>query len=459
MIGAGLSGLAATHHLLKAGADVRLLESTPRCGGYAGTTEVDGFRFERGPNTIQASSRNFRELCGEIGIADKLRPASPDVKKRYIYHRERLVALPTNPLALATTKLFSVREKLYLASEPLRKFSAPGPGAPEPSAFDLFADRIGCEPARLLAAAFVRGIYAGDARKLGARSAFPRLWKLLTEHGGLVRGMLRSRPPKNAAKAPGPDVPRTSLLSFEGGLEELVQALELRAEKALNLGDPVVQLERHGDAFHATCASGQTFQAQRVLLCTSAVDASALLSNLGLDPKSQQTLQGIECASVGQVQLGFEKDALQSLPSGFGFLVPPAFEGPETLRILGCIFVSCAFPWRAPAGGTALSCIYPLDALAGLDDNAAGELACSELARALGLAQAPIPAALQVIHREHAIPQYTLGHADRMQELEEDLARVAPGMIVGGNWVHGVGVEQVVQRAKAAAQTALGFAQ
>src|SRR5215211_4268124 len=131
VVGAGVSGLACAFDLARAGADVRVLEAAPRPGGVVGTLEVAGFRFERGPNTIQASAAEFRRLCADLGLLERLIVSSDAARERYLFHRGALRALPSSPVALLATPLLSARGKLRLLSEPLRRFTPPAPGEAE----------------------------------------------------------------------------------------------------------------------------------------------------------------------------------------------------------------------------------------------------------------------------------------------------------------------------------------
>jgi oxygen-dependent protoporphyrinogen oxidase len=455
VIGAGLSGLACAFDLARGGADVRVLEASERAGGVAGTIEQDGFRFETGPNTLPASADAFRTLCGDLGIADRLIAASAGARTRYLFHEGRLRALPTGPLSFLSTPLFSAREKLRIASEPLRRRAPVPDDAPEPTASELFAERLGEEPTRLLAGAFVRGIYAGDVDELGARSAFPRLWRMVNEHGGLVRGVLAGRRAEDARDAdtlPGPRVARSRLLSFPGGLGELTGALTCALGELLSTGTEVRALERHGDTWRVLAAGGDAVTADAVVLATPVHVAARLLAPL-VPPATTAALEGVVCASVTLIHLGFDERELRC-PEGFGFLVPPPARGadPGPLAILGAIFASNLFAGRAPAGHASLACFYRSEDLAGLDADTVVARVAGELAVALGLPRAPRPAANRIIAWPRAIPQYRVGHAERMRIV---LASLPAGLHLAGNVTSGVGVDPVVARGREVARALL----
>lgn len=452
ILGGGLAGLACGHTCLEGGLEPLVLEASPRAGGVVGTREIDGFRFEAGPNTLQASAGSFRQLCGELGLDRELTVSDPSANVRWLWTAGALRPLPGSPPALLRTPLFDRSTKLRLASEPLRRWRPPAPSAPEPTLAELLEERLGREPTELLAGAFVRGIYAGDHTRLGARSAFPRLWSLLEQHGGLVRGLLAGRrrarraQRKGAPSPPGPDVPATRLLSLPGGLQRLVDALVGRLGGHLQLESEVLGLRREGSEWVCERRQGGPLRAPRVVLCVGAEAAAGLLEpHLGSEHRA--FVAGIPHSSVRLAHLGFAPGEL-SLPPGFGYLVPPRETGPEAPRSLGTIFASNLFGDRAPAGGAAVSCFYAAEAVEKLDAMSFCDLAAADLARALGLDSAPRPAATWTVLWRRSIPQYLPEHDRRFEALEADLGRRAPGLDLAGSWTRGVSVEHVIERGR-----------
>jgi oxygen-dependent protoporphyrinogen oxidase len=450
VLGGGLAGLACAHAAHEAGVDVGVLEAGDRAGGVVGTHEVGGFRFEAGPNTVQAGSHTFREIAGELGIEGELIASSDSARTRWLWHRGKLRALPGSPPAFLASPLFGIGSKLRLATEPLRRWRPPAASAPEPTLAEVLTERLGRQTTDLLAGAFVRGIYAGDHRELGARSAFPRLWRLLEEHGGLVRGMLAASRRGVRAELPGPDVPASRLLSFEGGLGRLVEAFGAALGDRLQLKAEAVALEREADHWRVTCADGARHQTRRVVLALPARATARLLEGQ-LGPEQLRFLRDLPHASVRLAHLGFAPGELR-LPQGFGYLVPPLEGGRGAPRCLGTIFASNLFPRRAPAGGAAVSAFYALDGVRDLDDSAFADLAASDLARALGLERALRPARSWTLEWRDAICQYRPGHDEGVRALEADLARNAPGLAVAGAWTHGVSVEQTLHRGRSVGQ-------
>lgn len=448
VVGAGLSGLACAHSLRRAGREVLLLEASDRPGGVSRTVEERGFRFELGPNTIPASSRSFRELVAEVGLDARLVAADESSKRRMLFHGGRLVELPAGPLGFLSTPLLSVGSKLRVLSEPFRKWTAPSDDEEEPGLDAFLADRLGEQAMRTLGGAFVRGVHGGEIDQLGARSAFPRLWELARDHGGLFRGAWRTR----SRGASSDSFRRGTLISFPHGIQELVDALADELGDSLLTSSPVGGLERRESSWEVRTAAGDRVHGDHVVLAVGAPAAARLLHRLDPDSPAHELLERVELASITLVQLGFDAGDLE-LPRAFGFLVPPDEARREGApKALGVLFGSRLFPGRAPEGASSVTCIYRADHLGSADPV---ETALADLRLALGRDRALEPSVRRVLEWGPVLPQYTVGHAERMAELAGRLRQSHPGLHLAGNYMAGVSVEHVIQRGRSVAQRIL----
>jgi len=379
VLGAGLSGLACAFDLARAGRDVQLIESAARAGGVVGTIEREGFRFEIGPHTLPSGSESFRALCADLGLAGRLVSSRPEARERYLWHRGKLRALPASLPAMIATPLLSAGSKLRIASEVLRRYHPPADGS-EPDMQSFLVERLGREAALRLGGAFVRGVYAAELAELGAASAFPRMYQAALEHGGLVRGLARR--PKTAG---GLD-----LVSFPGGLQELVDALAGALGPRLRLAEAALSVERNGPTWRVR--TGQApHEAPELVLALPLHPALELLRGLGIEAPE---LAPVRHAHVLLVHAGYARADLPAFPRGFGFLVPPpeAGSGPGP-RALGMIFASNLFAGRAPQGCVSVAGFYRGEELEALDETARIAQAGRDLALALGLPAAPRPLA------------------------------------------------------------------
>lgn len=455
VVGAGIAGLTCAHALAKAGRGVTCLEASDAPGGVMRSLRKDGYLFEAGPNTVPASGADFRRLVAEIGLADRLQISRGGAATRYLWHGGRLVALPHGPGGLLTTPLLSLGAKLRAMSEPLRRLRGDTHVTPEPSFEEFLTERIGREATRTLAGAFVRGVYASEVDMLGARSAFPRLWRLAHEHGGLVRGLLGA---KRARKAPaevfeGPDTRRTDLLSFPDGLAELPKALAHELGANLRLNESVQELERGPGGWTLRLESGETISATSVVLATPARVTHGLLSLAAPDRLDLDGLYAVEQASITGVYLGLTG---AQLPQAFGFLVPPDEpRGPHAPAVLGALFLSSIFEGRAPDGGSTVSMMLPSAEVQNMSDERLIRHAHDQLALAIGHAAAGQVRTSVIARIDAAIPIYTIGHSERISALRRSISRAMPGLELAGSWLAGVSVNDCIASGKAAAEAVL----
>ena len=452
VIGAGATGLACAHTLHRRGVEVLCLESGRAPGGIMTTQQEGGFLFEQGPNTIPASAPCFRRLTQEAGLLDRLTVSNPAASLRLVYRNGRLHPLPTGPLEFARSKLLSVGGKLRLMSEPFRPMSKVGLFDAEPSLQEFLVDRLGQEAAQVLGGAFVRGVYAAELDELGARSAFPRVFNLANDAGGIVRGVLKAR---KAAKnqpgtpLPGPSLPPGSLLSFPRGLGELPLVLARGLGQRLLLGRGATEIERGAGGWVVTVDDGARFRAESIVLATGPRDAHALLAMATPDRTDVRQLLDLPTANISVVHLGLSQ---ANLPPAFGFLVPPDAEPVDSApRLLGALFPSNIFKGHAPAGGAVVSAIYHSASLAGLDSKASVQLALEDLRRGLGYQPGTLETA-RIRHWKGVIPRYGVGHDRKMADLHSTVRRALPKFVMAGTWHGGVSVEDRFKTGIAAAE-------
>jgi oxygen-dependent protoporphyrinogen oxidase len=452
VVGAGLAGLAAAEALVRRGLDVAVLEGGSQAGGVVGSRVVGsgGTRWllESGPHSVPATARSFSAAVERLGISDRLVTSLPAARERRLLWGGRLVALPASPLGLLTTRLVSWRTKLRFLRERSLAFTPPASG--EPTLHELVAQRFGVDAADRIAGAFVRGVYAGDARSLGARSAFPRLWRGLVEHGSLLGFVAASR----AASESGAS--RDTLLSFANGMGELPAAFARFLGPRLALNTRVTAISRDGTTFTARLAAGDTRCARALVLATPAHATAALLAPLvAHDERAARAvtaLADVHTNGVSIVHLLFARRPSRWLP-GFGFLVPPEEERERGTHLLGVLAPSNVFADRAPDGGALASCFVPSSRESRADVAAR---TVRELAAALGLATD----ALTPTHVEWndwpatagGIPAYTPGYAERSAALDAALARALPNLALVGSYTRGVSVDDVLEHAGVAAQ-------
>jgi len=453
VVGAGLGGLVLAHSLRAQGEEVTVLEAAARPGGPMHSERRDGYLLESGPNSFIDRDAAFRELIDALGLTGAVVRARPEAKRRYLVHRGRLEALPGKPPEILGTPLLSKGGKLRALAEPL--LARRGPAGDE--TLEEFGQRhFGAEATARLLDAVQTGIYAGRIGELSAQSTFPRLVQFEREARSLLLGLLRAR-------RAGPREARPGTASFEGGMGQLVDALAAKLGDALVLDSKVESIERTSGQGQPDATSGRRetaptsdggwrirtrsteLQAERLVLAVHPRIASELVR--GLDAPLADALAAIPHAPMAVVHLGIPRERVAHPLDGFGFLAPAI----ENRGLLGCIFSSSTFSGRAPEGRVLLTVLlggrrHP--ERVDLDDRALVLHVRDEL-RSLVDLQAE-PELVHVVRHKLGIPQYTVGHAARMQTIQRRLDAL-PGLELCGWGYRGVGVLDVFQGARALA--------
>jgi oxygen-dependent protoporphyrinogen oxidase len=435
--GAGIAGLAAALELQSRGREVLVIDPADRPGGVMRTDHVAGYVIERGPNTAQLKAPMLRFLEAR-GLEEALVPARPASRLRHVLRDGVLVPVPMSTLGLLRTPLLSARGKLRLLGEP---FARRGDAANETVA-EFVARRGGDEVLRALVGPFLTGVYAGDEHQLGAQAVLGEAVRLERSHGSLAVGgvmsMLRRRRERGM---PG---------SYAGphGFGPLARQLAAQLHEAPALGSRVTRIEADGNGWHLEIGapSGSfALRARSVLLAVPAHAAAGMLR--GVDHEVAAALAGIEHASLVTASLGVIPADARARIQGFGFLVPRE----ESLRLLGCLFMSQLFPGRAPEGSELLQCMlggvrWP-EVMDTPDDVLLATLR-HDLERALGYRGEP--EVLGLMRWPQAIPQPGRDHLARLRYLRQALP---PSLALAGSYVAGVGVADSLASGLAAAES------
>ncbi len=452
IVGAGISGLATAFRLQQAlpAADITVLEEQARPGGTVWTDERDGFRIETGANGFLDTKPTTLNLCRDLGLGDRLVPASEAAgRNRYLFLDGKLKALPNSFSSFLRTDLLSWRGKLRLLGERFRGRRH----ETSDESIDAFARRrAGAEAAEVFADALVTGIHAGDPTLLSVRAAFPAMVELEEKHGSVMKGMAAvARQRRREAAARGRPSERPGRMwSFRDGLRLLVETLAARLYPPLTLGAAVRRLERpSGNGTKSWLVRGEgrdAWPADAVVLACPAYRQRDLLAEL--DPELAELLGGIAYNRVAVVALAYRAADVPVSVDGFGYIAPQ-----RTRRdLLGVQWCSSIYPGRAPDGAVLLRAMcggwHRPEVVDWPEDRLLAAVR-EELRLAMGIMAAPL--LHHVIRWDRAIPQYHLGHLDRVARIEERAARY-PGLVLAGNALHGVALNDCTEQAERVAR-------
>ena len=455
VVGAGISGLAVAWEILERarrlgdGVDVLCLEASERAGGNIRSERADGFLCEAGPTGFLDSAPATITLARRLGLAERMLQAHPRAANRYIWRNGALRRVPLDAPSFLRSGILSWRGKLRLLAEPLVRRSR----AEDESVGEFAARRIGSEAASVLVDAMVSGVYAGDARRLSLAATFPTMCAMEREHGSLFRAMLAKRRKARAAGEPsggGPAGPGGVLTSFRDGLAEMTDALAAALGTRLRLGYPVEQVSWMGSrGIRVLPTHGPPLDCDALVLACPAWRAAPLVRVL--DAQLHELLEGIATAPLAVVHTGFKTLALGEQPTGFGFLVPRG----QGLRILGSLWITQIFEGRGNDGTSLFTTM-----VGGAHDPAGAELpddkllstVHADLQRVMGITVRPY--FTRIVRWPRGIPQYTLGHPQRLRTIEERVARY-PGLFLSGNSYRGISLNACVEEASRIADAVL----
>lgn len=437
IIGSGITALARAWELTRAGADCTVLEPSDTIGGAIQSRREGLYLAEEGPNSIQVNSAGVDAFLRSIpGLEARVVEAEPAAQKRYIVRSGRLHAVPMGPWQAITTPLWSVCARLRVLKEP---FIPRLTSDTEESAADFVRRRLGTELYDYAINPLIGGIYAGNPEQLSLRYAFPKLYALEQEHGGLIRGSIAKM--RMARKAPAASGFRKRILSFQDGLAELPQllaaALGPRLRTAVSLES--IRARETGWTIRVN-GRDEAFDELVVTVPAHAIDRLPFEPELHnrLDP-----LKSIDYPPVSVISLAFKRCDVAHPLDGFGALVPEC----ERRNILGVLFPSSVFQGRAPADEVMLTCFVGGERqpeLATADTGRLKALALGELRELLGVRGEPT-----FVHHRHwprAIPQYKIGYGGQlmhMQRIEADF----PGLKLAGNYRTGISLSYCIESA------------
>ena len=438
IVGGGSTGLTAAYRLSSRGVRVLVAEASPRVGGVVETEYAGGQLLEHGPFSVMARSDEFRQLIAELGL-DATEVNADASKRRYIQRGGRLRPVPTSPGSLLTSSLLSPLGKARVLSGLLR--SPPPTRADDLSVYDAAERRLGREAARRIVGPGCVGIFAAEADELDLSACMPRIASVDRE---VASGLALMR----AARTESEGSSDRKMLSFNGGLGAMIDALQQRLQDDIHTQSPVDSLRELSPVRGFMAQVGtRTVRANSVVVTTGAHQAASIVSELS--PSAATQLRHVRNADLGVVHMVFERESIRHPMDGFGYLVPK--EEPCTEPVLGVIWPASVFPHQAQAGTVLVRAMvggtrWPtaLDD----DDSALISRTLDSITPVMGVEGRPLLS--RVVRWPASVPVYDLGHAERVASIQQAVDEVA-GLCLAGSWIcgptGGLGVNDRVRHA------------
>ena len=447
IVGGGVSGLATAHylHTLGGGVQLTLVESGSKLGGKVANQQFSGHLVDTGPDALLVRVPEMAALLEDLGLGDQI--VAPASLGAHVWSRGKLRRLPTGTLFGIPDRLIPLMKSGLMSPAGLARAALDlvlphlGTSTSDPSIADLVTPRLGSQVFDRLVEPLLGGVHAGRAAELSAHSTVPDIERLARNNRSLYLGLRKMR--RHAPPSTGAPV----LVTLTGGLGRLVEALVARlAGDDLRLNVAVRGIARIDTGYRVDLADGQSIGADAVILATPAFATAGLLADLA--PDAATVLTEIPYVDVATIWLSYPRSAMGRPLDGTGFLVPPE----EGKLMVGCTWSSAKWPHLADDNLVLIRCMVGrrgdrrwLD----MDDDTMVRRVHEELVEAMGLTAGPGHQSIQ--RWPQAMPQYLVGHQDRLDTLNAAIHHL-PGLYLTGAAYRGVGIASCIADAKRTAQ-------
>jgi protoporphyrinogen/coproporphyrinogen III oxidase len=452
ILGGGISGLAAAYEVTRRrpNAKITLFEGSERLGGAIFSESREGWLLDHAADNFIVQPDAALKLCQDLGIADQLIEPNAEDRRALVLFRGKPTAIPeglalmrpTRLRAVLLSPLLSWKAKLRLLMEPLRPKRD---GSTDESLAEFVRRRLGDEFLSRIVQPLIAGIYTGDAETLSVQATVPQVVEMEQKYGSLLRGTLaQRRSNQDAAERKASGARYGQFRAFPGGTYELIKALHqaIAGQADIRLNCRAIAIARDFENRWQVRSKAGDEQFDAVI---SALPAPRLVSLVqGFSKELSTLLSGIPYASSAIVLLGIRASDLATPLQGFG-LVVPEIEGRKSIAIS---YADRKYPGRTPQGRHLLriffgGAMHP--EMMKLTDDELVALGKTEAKDLLGLRGEP--ELTGVVRWVEKMPQYLVGHLERVKKIREQ-AKFLPGLVLVGNAYDGVGIPQCVASAR-----------
>jgi protoporphyrinogen/coproporphyrinogen III oxidase len=435
VLGAGISGLSAAWYLNRAAqpVDITVIEKSDRVGGWLHTEYTSDFLFEKGPRAFRADkSRQAMQLIQDLGLSDQIISSDRKSSDRYLWHKGELRRFPSNPFSFCTSPL--TRGFIAALFSEWRRPTKEG----DETVWEFALRRFNYDVARLFFDPLVVGIFGGDLREISMRACFPMLKSWEEKYGSVTSGFFHQWKEKKKADKSFSAISGLSpsaLFSFKNGVEQLPQALKAKIPAAYHLNQEVQRVAMKDNKVEVTTQDRIYYG--DALFCALPIKEMLLLFE-PLAPDISKEFLKVPSTSIAIINVGYDQSVLPV--RGFGYLVPTYAEE----EICGVAFDSSVFPQHNKnLRETRLT--VKLEER-GREESWYVEKALVGIRKHLGISIAP--RALSFKRALRAIPQYGVGHLEKMASLKKEFGKRLPRCFLVGNYLGGVSVDQCIQYAE-----------
>lgn len=441
IVGGGISAFACAVALKERGIDFTLFEKEARPGGKLMTERFGDLVVEAGPDSFLPEKYWTVELIDKVGLKASLLPSNDQFKGTYIYSKGRLHPLPEGVMLMVPTmfkpllrsSLISLPGKIRMGLEvvvPRRRDNA------DESLAQFVTRRLGKECLEKIAEPLVAGIHTSNPDNMSVLATFPRFIEMERTRGSLICGMLKAMKRVNTRESGGKKM--TYFMSLKDGMQELIEAcmLFVGSEK-VKASSRIRKILKRPPGYALVLDKGEVLFDEVVLSTPSFISREIVAD---LDPALSDLLALIEWSSTATVSLGFAGNEIGSLP-GFGFIVPRT----EGRRINATTWSSVKWSHRAPRDTVLIRSFVGgghHEELVDLQEDELIQIVLDELKQIAGIGARP--GFSKVYKWRKSMPKYTVGHLDRLAQIDRRLD-LHPSLQLIGCSYRGIGIGDCVK--------------
>ena len=456
IIGGGITGLASAYFLQKKlkqkglPYEVMLIEATPRLGGKIKTTMRDGFIIERGPESFPAQNSPVVRLAKEVGLEEEL--VSMESGSLSVVVRDTLYPLPSGTLIGIPMQLFSfLRTKsisLFGKIRAVADLILPRSKERNDQSFGGFIRRrMGDEVFENLTEPVLSNSFGGDLDGLSLMSTFPEFYETEQKHRSLIMGLKKYTAAKRGSST------GRERQTFKNGMESFISAIEGKLDPETILkGVRVQEIDKVNDEYVIQLNNNCTVHAASIIVATPHQASYNMFASYPFF----EILKEMSAISVATISLAFDADAFHAEIVGSGFVVSRNSDYTVTC----CTYTHMNWPHMTPAGKVLIRCYIGRsgdETVVDLSDQEIIRIVMDDLNKTLSITKDPN---FSVISRwKKTMPQYTVGHKQKVEQLKNSLEIELPGIYLAGSSYDGFSLPDCIVQSEKVVKKVWNFLQ
>lgn len=453
IIGSGISSLACAVMLKEAGIDFVIFEKEKELGGKIKTEYENNFVIEAGPDSYLPEKYWSVQLIKKVGLEEEMLCSNDEHKGTFIYSGGKLHPLPEGVMLMVPTMIMPLLKSSLITwggkiRMGLELFIPPKKDDSDESLAQFVTRRLGKECLEKIAEPLVAGIHTSNPDNMSVKATFPRFVEMEKKYGSLIKGMVQAMKNK---PAPQPNARKmTYFMSLKKGMAELVEGCKkFIGEEKIITNKQVSKILKDNSKYIVITKDGFQDKYDYVVLGTPSYITAELIEDM--DNNLASLLKKIEWSSSATISLAYKKTDINVELKGFGFIVPKV----ENRRINACTWSSIKWSFRSPDDYILIRSFVGgghHEELVDESDEKLTNIVREELKDIAKIHANPI--FTKVYRWYKGMPKYTVGHLDRIAEIDNSLKKYKGIYLIGCSY-KGIGIGDCVKSGFDTAKTVI----